>query len=491
MTLSIRHSLGLLAILAWCVANVPSVTAESPDDVVLLSERLEAAEQRIMSLERFGNNVSTRYESSLDADESLFDDKLKAQIEELTKAKDDEIKMLTRPTAQLFGRIHVETLNFGDQSPGIGYFENPVTGDDPAHRIQFRRIRIGAQGDILDDGIYRVELDFGDPSRSTFRDVYAGFEHLPFLQTLLIGNQKRPLGMDAWNSNQHVVFLERPLAVNAFNPNFRRIGIQSYGHSQNDSLNWQYGVFELKDLKSSGRDIADHIQLSYNARVSGTPWYDEISGGRGYLHLGVSNMFATTDADAELQDGDANQARFGARPELQTSSEWIDTGTILGGTSYNVTGMESALNIGSLQLAGEYLHTGVNRRENSDLDFQGGYVQAAYFLTGEYEPWDRQAGRLERPKPIENFFMVKSDKGIGHGLGAFQVAARWSALSLTDQDIRGGREENVTVGLNWYWTPYSKLVFNVVNGRIRDRDPVGGFTSGHFTGVGARMLMDF
>lgn len=256
-------------------------------------------------------------------------------------------------------------------------------------------------------------------------------------------------------------------------------------------MNWQFGVFELKDLKSSGRDIADRTQLSYNTRLSGTPWFDEISGGRGYLHLGVSNMFATTDADAERFNDDTNQARFGTRPELQTTSEWIDTGTIIGATNFNVTGLESALNIGSLQIAGEYLRTGVKRRDDSDLDFQGGYVQAAYFLTGEYMPWDRQSGRLERPKPLENFFMVKNDKGIGHGLGAFQVAARWSALSLTDKDIQGGNQENVTLGMNWYWTPFSKLVLDVVNGRIRDRDPVGGFTSGHFTGVGARMMMDF
>lgn len=87
--------------------------------------------------------------------------------------------------------------------------------------------------------------------------------------------------------------------------------------------------------------------------------------------------------------------------------------------------------------------------------------------------------------------MVKSDKGIGHGWGAWQVAARWSNLSLSDKDIQGGRQENTTLGLNWYWTPYSKVVFNAVHGRIRDRAPVSGFTGGHFTGYGVRMLMDF
>ncbi len=400
MTRKIRHLLRLLAILTWGAVNAMSVTAQSPAEMDSLDQRLEAAEQRIRSLEQFGGSTSSRAESSMDADATVFDDRLRERIEELADEVKGEPKMLTRPTAQAFGRVHLESLKFANDSPGIGYFENPLTGTAPEDRIQFRRIRIGVQGDILDDGIYRVELDFGDPSRSTFRDVYAGFEHLPILQTLLIGNQKRALGLDAWNSNRHVLFLERPLAVNAFNPNFRRIGVQSLGHSADDSVNWQFGIFELKDLKNIGKYIGNKSQTSYNARVSTTPWYDEVSGGRGYVHLGVSNMYATTDPDASPLTTDVNLSRFGAKPELQTSSEWIDTGTILGGSSYNVTGLESVLNVGSFQMTGEYLTTTVNRRNNSNLNFQGGYVQAAYFLTGEHEPWDREAGRLARPKPL-------------------------------------------------------------------------------------------
>lgn len=491
MTRTIRHSLRLLVIMAWGALTAVSVAAQSPAEADSLSQRLEAAEQRIRSLEQLGNSASNRYESSFDADATIFDDKLRARIEELIETPREEPKMLTRPTVQAFGRVHLETLGFENDSPGIGYFENPSTGTPPEDRIQFRRIRIGVEGDILDDGIYCIELDFSDPSRSTFRDVYVGFEHLPILQTLFIGNVKRAVGLDGWNSSQHVLFLERPLAINAFNPNFRRIGVQSHGHTADDSVNWQFGISELTDLKNVGRYIGDNIQMSYNARVSTTPWYDEVSGGRGYLHLGVSNMYATTDADASSQTSDMNQSRFGVKPELQTSSQWIDTGMIRGGSSFNVTGLESVLNVGSLQIAGEYLTTTVNRRAASDLNFQGGYIQAGYFLTGEHQAWDRQAGRLARPKLLENFFLVKSDKGIGHGWGAWQIAARWSTLSLSDKDIQGGRQENTTLGLNWYWTPYSRVIFNTVHGRIRDRDPVGGFTGGRFTGYGVRMMVDF
>jgi len=453
-----------------------------------LKKRLDAAEKRINELDRSDSETD---DADADSEPTLFKGEFKDQLDKLWEAHQGK-KKSARPTATVFGRLHLEALSFPGASPGIDNFENPTTGAPVGDRIQFRRIRLGTQGKILDTGIYRVEFDFGNPSRSTFRDAYVGFEDLPFLQTLLIGNQKRPLGLDAWSSNQHVVFFERPLAINAFNPNFRRIGIQSYGHSDDDNLNWQVGAFELQDVKGIGRDVGDPLHFSFNTRVSGTPWYDEASNGSGYLHLGVSNMFASTASSFSASGNDGDLAGFNVRPELQTTSPWIDTGTILGATHFNVTGLEAVLNVGSLQLQGEYLTTFVNRQSAANLNFQGGYVQAAWFLTGEHTPWDREAGRVARLTPLETFFMVRTkDDRIGSGLGAWQLAARWSYLSLSDKDIRGGRQEDVTLGLNWYWTAHSKMMFNMVHGQIEDRAPVNGYSSGNFTGLGVRFLMDF
>lgn len=450
-----------------------------------LLDRLKAAEERMATLERRDDDTVS------DSEARLFSDEFQDQLSELVEAHEGK-KKSSRPTVSVFGRMHLETLGFPHASPGVDNFENPLNGADVQDRIQFRRIRIGAQGTILQTGVYRVEFDFGNPSRSTFRDNYVGFTELPIFQTLLIGNQKRPLGLDSWHSNQHVVFFERPLAVNAFNPNYRRLGIESYGHSEERNINWQFGVFELPDVKGIGHDLGDPLHFSFNGRIAGTPWYDENSDGRGYLHLGISNMYASTLPTPDPAGDNGDLARFTVRPELQTTSSWLDTGTILGATSFNTTGLEAALNIGSLQFQGEYLTTVVQRQTAANLNFQGGYVQAAYFLTGEHEAWDRNAGRLARPRPLENFFLVRTqDGGVGGGWGAWQVAARWSYLSLSDHDIHGGRQQNVTLGLNWYWTPHSKLMFNLVSGEIQDRAPVNGFTNGTFTGLGARVLVDF
>ncbi|AMV34806.1 Porin P precursor [Pirellula sp. SH-Sr6A] len=467
------------------IPQSPPTTASTLDELV---QRLQNAEKRIAEMEI---SESVDLESTEESKSTRFPDESKRRLEELWSNHQDK-KNSNRPSVQMFGRMHLEALGFPNTSPGIANFENPITGTDVEDRIQFRRIRLGAQGKIRDTGLYRIEFDLGNPSRSTFRDTYVGFEELPVFQTLLIGNQKRPFGLDAWNSNQHVVFFERPLVINAFNPNFRRLGIESYGHSDGDILNWQFGAFELEDVKGIGRDIGSPLHFSLNARFATAPWYDETSEGRSYWHLGVANMYATTASSLSASGNNGDLASFNVRPELQTTNPWIDTGTLLGATDYNSTGLETVLNLGSLQLQGEYLTTTVDRQRDSYLNFHGGYLQAAYFLTGEYMPWDRKSGRLARPKPRKNFFAVRNRRDPAEtGWGAWQIAARWSYLSLCDRDVQGGRQEDITLGLNWYWTTHSKLMLNLVDGRIQDRTPINGFSNGTFTGAGIRILMDF
>ncbi len=64
-------------------------------------------------------------------------------------------------------------------------------------------------------------------------------------------------------------------------------------------------------------------------------------------------------------------------------------------------------------------------------------------------------------------------------------------MDLSDHDILGGEETNVALGVNWWWTAYSKLQLNFIYGDIQDHRPVGGFTSGNFFGITTRAQVDF
>ncbi|MBW3541870.1 MAG: OprO/OprP family phosphate-selective porin [Planctomycetes bacterium] len=401
------------------------------------------------------------------------------------------------PTLDIGGRIHFDTWWFADDSEGIHFFENPDTGIDPENRVFFRRIRLELGGDIAQNMVWRFQMDFNSPEDPEAKDVYIGFTDLPILQTVLVGIQKRPIGLDHLNSSRFNVFIERPLVVEAFNEDARRIGIASYGVSDDLVYNWRYGVYLLENVFDDGEYLGDSTQASVNARLASSPWYDDCSGGRGYFHWAVSGMAADPDGDVDPLDTNENEGRFRTRGELRSNQRWIDTGRIRGAVAYEILGLESILNVGPLQIVGEYQSSWLQRDDHTagtgpDVNFHGGYVYVAYMLTGEHVPYDRESGTIGRVKPFEDFYCVeRCDGGVGKGSGAWQVALRYSYLDLTDHDIEGGVENNVTFGLVWYFNPNANIQFNAVYGDIDEHRPVDDFTSGHFTGLGTRLRMDF
>ena len=381
--------------------------------------------------------------------------------------------------------------------PASGFFEHPdpaspAFGTDPEDRFAFRRLRIGFQGDVFNTMLYKLEFDMNNPGTPEYKDMYIGWTQLPYNQTVLLGSQKRPLGLDHLNSSRYNVFMERPLVVEAFNEDARRVGLAAYGYSDDELYHWRYGVYFLENTSTDGRSIGDSNQMSGNFRLSSSPWYDDSSGGRGYFHWAVAGMFARPDGDTSAADTNNNDGRFRTRGENRSNSRWIDTGRIAGIESYEILGLESIVNVGALQIVGEYQFNWSQRETDADLFFHGAYVYVSYFLTGEHQPYSRQRGTLGRVKPFENFFLVDTcDGGRAHGHGAWQVAARYSYLDISDENVLGGVEHNMTLALNWFWTAHSKMQFNYIYGDISEHAPVGGFTGGNFHVYGTRFMVDF
>jgi phosphate-selective porin OprO/OprP len=127
---------------------------------------------------------------------------------------------------------------------------------------------------------------------------------------------------------------------------------------------------------------------------------------------------------------------------------------------YNVLGSELLWVEGPFSLQSEAMVNLVNQNGvNSALP--GAYAQAGYFLTGEHRPYDRKTGTIDRVIPKSNLTFAGTN--CNPGLGAWEVAGRWSWLDLNDNAIQGGTIVDYTAGVNWYWNPYTKMVFNYVH----------------------------
>ncbi len=325
-------------------------------------------------------------------------------------------------SAQIGGRIMVDSAWYGDDKSKLG------------DGTELRRARILVKGTLLTDWDYKVEVDFSgnDVSLKDVYIAYAGFDPAVFT----LGNFKIPFSLEGQTSSKYITFMERALSF-AFVPG-RKIGIGGWTHGDN----WSAGAGLFGD--AVGGDVDSEGNEAWHA--GGRVTYAPLSGKTRSLHLGFGAVY-----------GDPNNDTLGflERPESHvTDVRFVTTGTIMGARAFYIVRPEVAAVLGPFAFQGEYTHTGVTRDRFDDVDFDGWYAEASYFLTGESRPFNPKRGNFGRLRP-------KASLGDG-GLGAWQIAARYSTIDLTDEDILGGEEINVTLGLNWYLNPYVRLMLNTI-----------------------------
>ena len=174
------------------------------------------------------------------------------------------------------------------------------------------------------------------------------------------------------------------------------------------------------------------------------------------------------------------------RPNIRVDNGNIaDSGVITGVKSLRYGGAEAAGVFGPLTVAGEAGRLWLDRPDCENEAFTGFYGYAAYMLTGETRPF--RGGNFDRVRPF---------KELGKdGLGAFEVGAslRPASTCRTRRCSRAPamKRSSVTLGLNWYFNPYAKLMFNWVrfSGDNTPLDPVGSKTKGD--AFATRLHLDF
>ena len=152
-----------------------------------------------------------------------------------------------------------------------------------------------------------------------------------------------------------------------------------------------------------------------------------------------------------------DSVRFLERPESHIAPQFVDTGDFPA-DSVDYVVVEGAAAKGPFSIQSEWARTWVNGKaelQQEDVRFGGFYVFGNYFLTGETRPYSAVDGRFTRLHPNRTF----RDAG---GLGALEVALRFSHLDLNDKNISGGRLNDLTAALNWYPSRNYRVMFNVI-----------------------------
>ena len=440
--------------------------AESPTAEELLN-RLNALEARVQQLEARNAELEEQAKSN------------QTRVEAVEARADKKVQFGWAPTLS-DGKGDFTFKPRGVIEADFAAFEERAGGYDFNDGTAFRRARIGLEGTALKVFNYRIEVDFAG-NQVGITDAYLQYAGISKL-LLTLGQHKAPFGLESNNSDNYNVFLERGMFTNAFGNAGaeRRIGL-SAAYAPTETLNLAVGVFGDNEsiTRSTGAPVTDSPDesLGLNARVAWEPVFEK---GR-ILHLGASGYYRTN-----VKSGDAADAvRLSDRPNIRVDNGNIaDTGIIPGVESLRYAGAEAAGIFGPLSVAGEYGRLWLDRPGLADPSFDGFYVYATYFLTGETRPF--RNGNFDRVKPRRT---LGKD-----GLGAFELAVRYDRLDLSETPVlarAGNRAESLTLGLNWYFNPYAKMLFNWVrfSGTNTPLDPIGSRTEGD--ALGARLHVDF
>lgn len=398
---------------------------------------------------------------------------LKKMVDADDKRKSEDAK---KPSLVVSGQVQGDMVYFGQDA------ESRAAVGDLQDGAQFRRLRIGARGKSFEVLEYSLGVDFALAYQPSYLDNYIEAHELPWLQNVRFGHFFEPFSLERVTQNRNNTFMERSL-VDTFAP-ARNSGVMLYGNSENERATWQIGTFRTNS-DNTGNDSFDSGQ-ALTMRSTVLPWWDDSSDGRFYLHLGAGYSY---------RDAYQNQVRFRNTPELRKQQPrdvpgpkpdsnynpgtlipspfapiFVDTGNIKNVDHFQLFDPEFAIILGPLSLQSEYAFAAVHRTGQPDLFFNGYMAQLSYFLTGEHRPYDRKLGIHKRVEPFEDFFRVRTRKqGIQTGLGAWEIAARYSNIVLNDKDISGNNLTDFTVGLNWYLNSYTRAKFNYVRAFLEDR----------------------
>lgn len=316
------------------------------------------------------------------------------------------------------------------------YFDDAGSAVDA---FVLRRARLITEGTFAANYGYQFVTEFGGSGVSVL-DANFTLTLIPAIQ-LRFGKFKMPIGLERLQADAGTFFNERSLVTNLM-PD-RDLGVQASGAVLDGRLSYSVCVFGgVPDATSTGTSEFDG-EKHLAARVMVSPFKSAADSPLRQLSFGV----AASRGRAKTASGRTG----GYRTDGQQTFFTYNSGVVADGQSWRVS-PQLDFRRGAFGLLGEYAVSAVTLRPSvtaprTELRHTGWQIAAGYVLTGEPSAYTGVV-------PRANFDWVAGT------WGAFEVAARYSALDIDDAAFptlaspgaSADDAESIALGLNWYLT---------------------------------------
>ena len=402
------------------------------------------------------------------------------------------------------GRLHIDQTFFSANS-------NEKRTDFPSS-ANIRRAWVSLNGGVGDCLAYLMNMDFrGYTNRSVyFQDAYLSYKGFGCNSVVAVGQFGLPFGLENWGDTNDLMFLEPSLMTSTFSW-IPEAGL--YSTSANAAITLPatagvtapyYAVPQSAGVRGLGiygdMPIADMFTIAAaltvppaNSVTTGNPkasdrmtlsariTFSPVHCDDNVYHFGVAtrqqsfNKFA---GGANIADGILSTTPEAVGRTLSggysSTASLVSTG-FMNTRNMKFWGLEAAGLWGPFIAQAEWNSVHVGRQAADSVSFNGWHVQAGYMLTGESRRYDWKKGTFSSPKPCSP-------------CGAWELAARYSYVNLTDKDVWGGSEHNATLGVNWFYNRNVTVKANYIRARINPIGTVAGVIPAEATRPGVRRL---
>lgn len=481
---------GLVGLLATNQAQAETTGADA--EIALLKRQLRLMEQKLDRLQKQTSaNTTAAANANAKADANVSVAKASAAYPTkgpLLHTIGAYVKMPgNRPTICTDDNLNCVAITSRLHFDAGGYDYRPNTAltapQTAQNGVNARRARIGVVGTFAGDWDYNLIFDMGGsqdgPSTSSLENAFLTYKGIKNLY-IEGGYLDVPYTLDEATSSNNIMFMERAssqtVATNIASGDAR----SAFGMRTNSDW-WWLGAYATGP--TAGANHSNRPQYGATARGVVVP----INNQNGSLLLGADAQFLF---DTGGVNGTNTLSSFSDRIEFR-----IDPGTnaLLNANPFltNVKGVqvfsgEAAGQIGSFYAQGEYFDYRVNQLNGlPDLHFNGGYAQASYVVTGEsrkYNPVTGSYGGINPKNPASYE---------GGGWGAWEIAGRYSQMTLNDLNVLGGELKNTTLGVNWYVNSNIRFMFNWVHGSVAKSNAAGANIGAHYDTYGMRTQIAF
>jgi phosphate-selective porin OprO/OprP len=353
-------------------------------------------------------------------------------------------------------------LNFTPRSTAVGA-QHITSG------INTRRGRIGVTGKVFGDWSYAFIYDAGNSQDTTPKGIqsaqlsYNGFKGVIID---LPGYSSTPFTLEQATSAADIMFLERATPTNL------AIGLNAGDTRTNTGVRFFGDRYWVGAYFTGPASNDSHTGLHERFGAFQRATYRVLVEKDYSLHIGagIDELLQAPNSGP----GTAKTLTLSDTPELRLDPTSLLTTGALGTVANPVTGgmvyaVEAAGTWRGLYAQGEYFIHHISRRGLQAAEFQSGYAQVSYTLTGETRGYNNAVGAYRGIVPSKPFSLK------GGGWGAWEVAARFSYADLTDNfvagtalaaqpsAVNGGKQRGYTLGLNWYPNSLMRVMVNYIH----------------------------